>query len=124
MTKIQSVVGILLKDQEILLLQRKEDDRTYQGHCLVGGKVDAGESLVTALAREVKEEIGLDVVASEFYKTHENDQFIIHFYRIEVNNASIQLNLEEFDAYGFYPLDALPEDTLPITKKVLQTLKI
>lgn len=119
MKKQQSVTGILFKEDKVLLLKRKSSDLTYQGYCLVGGKVDEGESLLEALIREVQEEIGLNVLTHQFYETHENDQFIIHFYKIEVNDEAIRLNLEEFDGYAYYDLNDLPKATLPITKKVL-----
>ncbi|MGB0524033.1 MAG: NUDIX hydrolase [Flammeovirgaceae bacterium] len=124
MHKVESVTGILLTGQQVLLLKRKETDRTYRGYCLVGGKVDAGESLEEALIREVNEEIGLQVTNCTYYETHENDRFIIHFFWIEVENlASIQLNLDEFDDYDFFNLNELPPETLPITKQVLLKLK-
>lgn len=120
--KIQSVTGILQTSEGFLLLKRKEIDHTYTGYCLAGGKVDEGESLEDALIREVHEEVGLRVICHRHYQTHENDRFIIHFFFIEVADETIHLNLDEFDDYGFFQLDQLPETLLPITKMVLESL--
>lgn len=66
MTKVVHVaVGVIVRQQQVLLALRP--DKLHQGGRweFPGGKVEAGESTEAALARELKEEVGLSVQASE-----------------------------------------------------------
>lgn len=53
--------------------------------CFVGGEVEAGESLETAIEREVMEEVGLRVRALEkiFESISPNGEFKLHWLRVE-----------------------------------------
>ncbi|MFQ6050670.1 MAG: NUDIX domain-containing protein [Candidatus Hydrothermarchaeota archaeon] len=54
-----TVDGIVLKENEIVLIKRKKEP--YKGSwALPGGFVECGESVEKAVLREVKEETGLD----------------------------------------------------------------
>jgi 8-oxo-dGTP diphosphatase len=68
---VQLVVGAVIADDEkILLLKRPCDDFMGGIWELPSGKVDPGERLDLALAREVKEETGLDVAEISAYLGH------------------------------------------------------
>lgn len=53
------VTGILIENDEILLVQQKVSDK--RNWSLPGGRVEQGETLQQGLVREMKEETGLDV---------------------------------------------------------------
>jgi len=53
------VAGVFIRDGRILLIAHKKNGKVYW--LLPGGGVNFGESLTEALARELKEELGLDV---------------------------------------------------------------
>src|SRR3989338_4890716 len=63
---IQRIAGkaIILHEGKVLIIREsaKYDDGTHAGNYdFPGGRVEPGESLYASLAREVKEECGLDV---------------------------------------------------------------
>jgi 8-oxo-dGTP diphosphatase len=54
----QAVVALIIKDGKILSISRRKDPDKFG---LIGGKVDAGETIEQALYREVCEEAGIIV---------------------------------------------------------------
>lgn len=59
---MRHVVGaVIAKEGTVLLLRRKPDDFRGGIYELPSGEVDDGESLEDALAREVREETGLEI---------------------------------------------------------------
>lgn len=63
--RIEVAVGIVFnKHGHVLVGQRTVKDQYYQKWEFPGGKLEAGESAATALAREFMEEVGIEVLAS------------------------------------------------------------
>lgn len=61
------VVGILHKDGEFLVEQRKLSEDYFPGAILFpGGHIDNGEAPEHALVRELKEELGITVLEQKF----------------------------------------------------------
>jgi len=62
-------MALILREGKVLAVSRKNDP-TQMG--LPGGKVDAGETWIDTVLREVKEETGLDVnVVAHLYDRHD-----------------------------------------------------
>ena len=59
------VAGALIADRVLLVAQRRRPPDLAGLWELPGGKVAPGETEVTALARELREELGLEVVVGE-----------------------------------------------------------
>ena len=59
------VAGALIADRALLVAQRRRPPDLAGLWELPGGKVAPGETEVTALARELREELGVDVVVGE-----------------------------------------------------------
>jgi 8-oxo-dGTP diphosphatase len=120
----QLVVGAVVQhDGNVLLLQRPADDFMGGIFELPSGKVEAGEALDVALAREVKEETGLDVAGISDYLGHfdymsgsgkKSRQFN---FAVDVV-ASEPVELQEHDAYQWTPL----ADDPPVTDAVKDVL--
>lgn len=63
-------VGVLIKPNGDFLLTSRPPGKVYQGYWeFPGGKLEAGETVHQALTRELHEELGIDIAASELWKT-------------------------------------------------------
>ena len=67
---INVAVGILRKENKILITKRPEG-KPYSGYWeFPGGKIESHESGVDALKRELREELGIHVLHAEFWFQH------------------------------------------------------
>lgn len=109
-------MGALVREGRVLLVHRRPDKHAYPDLWdLPGGFIEAGESELDALARELHEELGVQVATSA----------ATHLCRLTVGPAEepVQLNAwlvpdwrgtptnvapEEHDDIGWFSLDELP----------------
>jgi ADP-ribose pyrophosphatase YjhB (NUDIX family) len=112
------VRALVIDPQQGLLLVR----HTYvAGWYLPGGGVEAGESAEAAVARELSEEAGVELLARPHFhalffnpKASRRDHiacYVVRDFRI----VPTQPNFEIAEA-RFFPADALPENTSPATR--------
>jgi 8-oxo-dGTP diphosphatase len=106
------VDGLLVKNGKMLLLKRAGEP--FKG-CwgLVGGSVEAGETLMQALKREFKEEIGLDVEVGRLIDTRIENTFdrTKKIFTFEVTGAKGEIKLSsESESYGWF--DRVPENSV------------
>lgn len=97
------VVSVFIEHKgEILLLHRQDNKPQGNTWAMVAGKVDGEESLIGALAREIKEEIGLEVQRDEckyfegYYVRYPGYDYVYHVYHLPVSEKPVlDLNLKE-----------------------------
>jgi mutator protein MutT len=83
------VDGILMIRGKFLVEKRREDDDADPGFIEIpGGHVDKGETLVEALKRELKEEIGTNIeeaklVQRSLYTATNGERQRIHYFHVE-----------------------------------------
>ncbi len=85
---VTSVVAVIVDEGERVLLTRRAVKPFQNLWVMPGGKIDLGEPILSALHREVREEIGIDVVVGGLVEVFEhvapgpdNDHFVILYYR-------------------------------------------
>jgi len=87
MKKWTVVAGLIEKDGRILLVKRPKEKIDGGKWEFPGGKVELGESLFSALKRELKEELGIEVLSAKPYlSTHgkaKDIEFELHLLRVE-----------------------------------------
>ena len=76
--------GIVVEDDRVLLTQRKAGAHLAGAWEFPGGKVEAGEDPREALVRELREELGIDVVVGEivdvaFHRYEEKAVLLLFF---------------------------------------------
>ena len=69
MKSVEVVCGIAMKDGKVFMARRKPGKSLAGFWEFPGGKVEPGEDHKTALARELKEELGVCVVVGDFIAT-------------------------------------------------------
>ena len=97
---------------------------TYvSGWQLPGGGVEAGETLLEALRRELMEEGRIEILAEPafhgvFHNSHVSirDHVVIYVVR-EFRQDRMPEPNHEISACGFFPVDALPPDTTDGTRR-------
>ena len=130
MKEIQVVCGVAVKEGK-LFLARRRPEKSYGGFWeLPGGKVEPLETLEAALARELSEELGIDVRIGEFIASgedHSSDLIIsLHGYQIhmesEPRKSSDHDLMRWFSADEVKDLQVPPAD-VPILEAVFSPAK-
>lgn len=116
-----SVLGVIHRpDGRFLITQRVMTKAWAPGWWEVsGGAAQAGESSFTAVCREVKEEVGLDVsqcpggLAYTYHRENpgEGDNYFVDVYRFELdfNESDVQIQTEEALGFKIATLDEIKE---------------
>lgn len=104
-------------DRGRLLLIRRANDPAKGALMIPGGFLDGGESLEDAVRREVREEVGLDIVDVTYLTSHTNQYLFDGLHRVTVDVmfaatvASLDIVLDTGEATSYEFLNA--EDVDP-----------
>lgn len=84
---IPAAVGVLRRDDGAALLQRRPAGKVFGGYWeFPGGKIHPGEAPAAALARELREEIGIDRVDARLWTrrlhSYPHGEIDLHFFRV------------------------------------------
>jgi 8-oxo-dGTP diphosphatase len=121
-------VGVLMTpDQQVLLASRPEG-KPYAGWWeFPGGKLEAGETVAQALARELHEELNFHILNASPWVTlehvYEHAHVRLHFTRVSLWQG--QPAAREGQQFGWFALNGeLPSPLLPATIPTLRWLKL
>lgn len=125
---VDVAVGVLLRPDGRFLLASRPNGKPYAHYWeFPGGKLEPGESVEHALARELREELGIDIgpvqpwIVREFEYPHAHVR--LHFCR--VTSWTGQLHAREGQRFRFCALDDPPDGPLlPATVPVLRWLSL
>ena len=113
------VRGLVLdRDGRVFLVKHSYAD----GWHLPGGGVEAGETLIKALARELKEEGNIELAGVPalhgvfFQPLYSNRDHVALFVVRDYRQSAPPQRTREIIAHGFFPVDALPPDTTAGTR--------
>jgi mutator protein MutT len=88
---IDVAAGLVFHQGRLLITQRRPNDHLGGLWEFPGGKVEANESFESCLSRELREELGIEVVVRELMEevTHEYPEKTVHlkFFRCELLNG-------------------------------------
>ena len=127
-TPVDVAAGVLIRRDGRFLLANRPVGKPYASYWeFPGGKVEAGESVPTALGRELHEELGVKIgtaypwVVRVFDYPHALVR--LHFFR--VFEWSGEPNAREHQSFGFFSTNDLPDGPLlPATVPVLRWLAL
>ena len=119
---VQVAVGVLLKDDGAFLLTSRPEGKAYAGYWeFPGGKLEAGETVVQALTRELQEEIGITIQDCTLWKTERIDypHALVQLNFCKVTQWQGELEMREGQSFAW---QQLPVDVVPVLPGTLPVL--
>lgn len=120
MKRVEAAGGVVLRDDEVLLVHRPR----YDDWTLPKGKLDPGESFEDAALREVREETGLtctlgEELPSTSYRDNKGRPKVVRYWTMEVRGGEFEAN-DEVDEVRWVALaEAAAELTYERDREVL-----
>ncbi|MCM2676520.1 NUDIX hydrolase [Alkalicoccobacillus plakortidis] len=122
-----SVHLLFYKDNEVLLLQRQNTGFEDGNWSVVAGKIDPNEDMLTAVQREAKEEIGVDIqrqdieVAGVLHRLSGELNWVDFFVRItKWEGSPFNAEPEKSSALEWFPINQMPENTIQYVKDAIE----
>lgn len=125
MKKIEVVAAIIYKNGAYFATQRGYGE--FEGMWeFPGGKIELGETVESALKREIQEELGIDITVDKFLCTTDYDypsfHLTMHCYLCRIISGEIELR--EHKSARWLTVEALDSvEWLPADKEVVEKLK-
>jgi len=118
-------VGVLVQPDGRFLLTSRPDGKVYAGYWeFPGGKLEAGESVAQALTRELHEELGIEALAIQPWKSELVDypHALVRLNFCKVTSWRGELQMREGQSFAWQQLPVQMSPVLPGAVPVLQWL--
>jgi 8-oxo-dGTP diphosphatase len=122
---VDVAVGVLIRPDGDFLLTSRPVGKVYAGYWeFPGGKLEAGETVAQALARELHEELGITIDPAELWKVELVDypHALVRLNFCKVFGWSGDLQMREAQSFSWQQLPVQVAPVLPGTVPVLQWL--
>ena len=126
---IPAVFVVLLDNNKVLLIRRLNTGWSDGEYTLPSGHLDGNETARAAAMRELKEEVGVDVNPEDMDFVHvihrrgdEGDHERVDFFfkAKKYSGTAYNAEPEKCDDIGWFPLNSLPEKTIPMIRHALE----
>lgn len=121
------VLIMLTQGESVLLLRRGNVSFGAGQYCMVGGKVDGGETARQAAAREALEEIGVVVEIDDLQLVHtfhrkgpSEELFALVFKAEKWSGEPVNKEPEKHDSVGWFSCLELPSDILAAHRQAIE----
>jgi 8-oxo-dGTP diphosphatase len=129
--KLVGVGNMLIQDDKILLVLRDDSIRNGGMYGLIGGLIEAGESVRQGAIREIEEEIGVIVVPQDMELVHtmssiESDEGeVVGHYFVVKKWQGVPFNKEPHKhlALEWFNLNQLPENIIFRNKQAIEMMQ-
>jgi 8-oxo-dGTP diphosphatase len=122
---VEVAVGVLIRPDGDFLLTSRPEGKVYAGYWeFPGGKLEAGESVAAALARELHEELGLTIVSVQAWREQLVDypHALVRLNFCKVWDWQGELQMREGQSFAWQSLPVQVQPVLPGTIPVLAWL--
>ncbi len=123
---VQVAVGVLFLPDGRFLLTSRPSGKVYEGYWeFPGGKLEKGESIAQALARELREELGIEIEDCTLWKAEQVDypHALVQLHFCRVTRWRGELQMREGQSFSWQSLPVQVEPVLPGTWPVLSWLE-
>lgn len=118
---------LLIEDGKILLQRRYQTGFEDGNYGVPSGHLEGGESVREGCAREIKEEIGIDIkpenleVVHVVHRNAANDERFDFFMTVSSYDGEVEnCEPDKCDDLSWFPLDELPENTIDYIQEVIE----
>ncbi|HTJ45762.1 MAG TPA: (deoxy)nucleoside triphosphate pyrophosphohydrolase [Kofleriaceae bacterium] len=122
------VAGLCTRAGRVLITQRRADQALPLQWELPGGKIEAGESPEIALARELREEIGVDVTVEKvwdvLFHAYPDYDVLMLVYRCTISDGDEPRCVEVADLAWCTPAELDRYDILPADAPLIARLRV
>lgn len=123
-----AVYLLLISEGKLLLSKRKNTGWMDDKYTLVSGHMEGNETVIDAMIREAKEEIGVDISRDDLkvvgvMHRMSNVEYIDFYLEVSKwKGEIINMEPEKCEGVEWFPLDNLPADLIPEMKQKVKNI--